>query len=108
MSVNMINFGQEDTDSLLGNPEHDVLLNARKIIAEGEPAPKVFHAVGLQDHAYPVGLGLKAFFDGFKGNPFRYEFHTEHGAHNFAFWDKWIEVFIDTAMKDRREQYGAD
>lgn len=106
MSVNMVNFGLEDTGDLKGNPEHDVLLNARKIIEDGKPVPKVFHAVGMEDHAYPVGLGLKAFFEEFEGNPFRYEFHTEHGAHNWFFWDKWIDVFIEAALKDRREQHG--
>lgn len=106
MSVNMVNFGLEDTGELKGNPEHDVLLNASRIVEQGKPAPKVFHAVGMEDHAYPVGLGLKAFFESFEGNPFRYEFHTEHGKHDFYFWDKWIEKFIEAAMADRREQYG--
>lgn len=84
MSVNMINFGLEDTADLKGNPEHDVLLNAETIIREHKPVPKLFHAVGMEDHAYPVGLGLKAFFEKFEGNPFRYEFHTEHGSHNWG------------------------
>ena len=106
MSVNMVNFGVEDTGCLKGNPEHDVLLNAHCIIEEGKPVPKVFHAVGMEDHAYPVGLGLKEFFEGFEGNPFRYEFHTEHGRHDWFFWDKWIDRFLDTAMEDRRQQYG--
>ncbi len=102
MSVNMVNFGVEDTGDLEGNPEHDVLLNARRIIAEGITPPRVFHAVGTEDHAYPVGLGLKAFFESFEGNPFRYEFHTESGGHSDVFRDKWIEQFLDTVMKDRR------
>ena len=101
MSVNMVNFGVENTDDLAGNPEHDVLLNARNIIAKGKPVPRVFHAVGSDDHAYPVGLGLKAFFEEFEGNPFRYEFHTEHGGHSNEFRDKWISEFLDTVMKDR-------
>lgn len=102
MSVNMVNFGVENTGELEGNPEHDVLLNARSIIKEGKPVPRVFHAVGTEDHAYPVGLGLKAFFESFEGNPFRYEFHTEPGGHSDAFRDKWIKEFLDTVMKDRR------
>ena len=101
MSVNMVNFGVEDTGALKGNPEHDVLLNAEAILRDGKPIPKVFHAVGMEDHAYPVGLGLKAFFEKFEGNPFRYEFHTEHGAHNWEFWDKWLPVFLDAALKER-------
>ena len=106
-SVNMVNFGVEDTNDLKGNPEHDVLLNAENVIREHKPVPKVYHAVGTEDHAYPVGLGLKEFFEGFEGNPFRYEFHTEHGAHNWEFWDKWIQAFLDAALKDRGEQHVA-
>ncbi len=53
MSVNMLNFGVEDTGDLKGNPEHDVLLNAENVIREHKPAPKVFHAVGIEVHAYP-------------------------------------------------------
>lgn len=102
MSVNMVNFGVENTDDLAGNPEHDVLLNARNIIKEGKPVPRVFHAVGSEDHAYPVGLGLKAFFEEFEGNPFCYEFHTEPGGHSDEFRDKWIGEFLNTVMKDRR------
>lgn len=97
--VNMVNFGVENTDDLAGNPEHDVLLNARNIIAEGKPVPRVFHAVGSDDHAYPVGLGLKAFFEEFPGNPFRYEFHTEPGGHSDDFRDKWIRIFLDTVLQ---------
>ena len=102
MSVNMVNFGVENTGDLAGNPEHDVLLNARNIIRDGKTPPRVFHAVGTEDHAYPVGLGLKAFFEEFEGNPFRYEFHTEPGGHSDEFRDKWISVFLDTVMSDRR------
>ncbi len=107
MSVNMVNFGVEDTGDLKGNPEHDVLLNAENIIKERKPVPKVFHAVGMEDHAYPVGLGLKEFFEKFEDNPFRYEFHTEHGTHCWEFWDKWIQAFLDAAMKDRRDMHVA-
>lgn len=106
MSVNMVNFGVENTGDLRGNPEHDVLLNARSIIEQGKPVPKVYHAVGTEDHAYPVGLGLKEFFERFDHNPFRYEFHTERGKHDWFFWDKWIEKFIVAAMEDRRLQHG--
>lgn len=101
MSVNMVNFGVENTGDLAGNPEHDVLLNAQKILDEGKPVPRVFHAVGTEDHAYPVGLGLKEFFESFPGNPFRYEFHSWIGGHNDIFREKCLELFLDTVMKDR-------
>jgi putative tributyrin esterase len=104
-SVNMLNFGVEDTGDLKGT-EHDVLMHARNNVREGKPLPRVFHAVGTEDHAYPVGLGLKKFFEGFEGNPYRYEFHEEPGAHNWDFWDKWVRVFLDW-LKTDRERAGA-
>lgn len=98
MSVNMVNFGVENTGDLKGNPEHDVLLNAENIIKEGKPIPRVFHAVGMDDYAYSVGMGLKAFFEGFEGNPFRYSFYTQPGGHDDAFRDKAISLFLDAVM----------
>ncbi len=98
-SVNMQNFGVENTGELEGT-EHDVLMHARNNVLQGKPLPRVFHAVGTEDHAYPVGLGLKAFFEGFEGNPYRYEYHEEPGAHTWDFWDKWVRVFLDWLVSD--------
>lgn len=98
-SVNMLNFGVENTGDLAGT-EHDVLMHARNNAAWGKSLPRVFHAVGTEDHAYPVGLGLKAFFEGFEGNPYKYEFHEEPGAHNWDFWDKWVRIFLDWLKTD--------
>lgn len=92
-SVCMLNFGVENTGDLVGT-EHDVLMHARNNVAVGNPLPWVFHAVGTEDHAYPVGLGLKAFFEGFEGNPYHYEFHEEPGSHSWDFWDKWVRAFL--------------
>lgn len=96
-SVNMLNFGVENTGDLSGT-EHDVLMHAMNNVSQGKQLPRIFHAVGTEDHAYPVGLGLKAFFEKFEGNPYRYEFHEEPGRHNWDFWDKWVRIFLDWLM----------
>ncbi len=101
-SVNMINFGVEDTGDLVGT-EHDVLMYARQNVENKVPLPKIFHAVGTEDHAYPVGLGLKEFFESFPGNPYQYEFHTEPGQHNWDFWDKWIKEFVNMIALQNKE-----
>lgn len=101
MSVNMVNFGVENTEELRGNPEHDVLLNAENILKEGKPVPRVWHAVGQDDYAYPVGLGLKEFFEKFPGNPFRYSFLTAPGGHNDTFKEFALKSFLDDVMKER-------
>jgi len=97
--VNQLNFGVGDTGELEGT-QHDVLHAARRVIAEGKTPPKVFHAVGTEDHAYPVGLGLKQFFELFFGNPFSYEFHEEPGKHSWDFWDRWIERYMDWLLSE--------
>lgn len=99
-SVNMINFGVEDTGELKGT-EYDTLMFISKNVEEHKPLPKVFHAVGTSDHAYPVGLGLKEFMESFPGNPYRYEFHEEEGAHTWEFWDKWIKRFIEELPQEK-------
>jgi len=107
-SVNMLNFGVENTDDLKGT-QYDVLMYARKNIEEGKPLPRVYHAVGTEDHAYPVGLGLKRFFEGFPGNPYQYMMHEAKGGHTWEFWDEWICHFISTLPDfERRENNGAD
>jgi Predicted esterase len=93
-SVNMINFGVEDTNDLVGT-EYDVLMYARRNVEEGRELPKVYHAVGKSDHAYPVGLGLKKFFEEFEGNPYQYEFHEAEGCHSWEFWDEWVRKFVE-------------
>ena len=92
-SVCMINFGVEDTNDLKGT-EYDVLMYARRNVEEGLPLPKVYHAVGRQDYSYPVGLGLKEFFESFEGNPYRYEFHTGVGGHEWKFIEGALRDFI--------------
>jgi putative tributyrin esterase len=102
-SVNMLNFGVENTGDLVGT-EHDVLMHARNNVAEGKPLPRVFHAVGTEDHAYLVGLGLKKFFEEFEGNPYRYEFHEEPGGHSWEFWDKWVKAFLSWLKTDCKKE----
>lgn len=98
-SVNRLNYGVENTEELRGT-QHDVLLQARKLAENRSILPKIFHAVGIEDHAYPVGIGLKDFFMSFPGNPFHYEFHQEHGGHTWYFGDKWIEQYMNWLQRE--------
>ena len=105
-SVPVTPYGTPSTDEVPENiapylPEHDVLLNAENILKEGKPVPRVWHAVGQDDYAYPVGLGLKEFFEKFPGNPFRYSFLTAPGGHNDTFKEFALKSFLDDVMKER-------
>lgn len=102
-SVNMLNFGVEDTGELVGT-EYDMLMYARQNVQENKPLPSVYHAVGRQDHAYPVGIGLKSFFEEFEGNPYRYEFHDAEGGHSWEFWDNCVREFVESLPDTGKEE----
>ena len=79
----------------------DVVHTSTRNVQQGRKLPRIFHACGKQDHAYPVALALQEHFLSFEGNPYRYELHlTEDGRHNWDFWDVWIKKFIDTIEEE--------
>ena len=41
-------------------------------------------------------MSVKNFFENLSGNPFRYEYHEGPGSHEWAFWDQWIQGFLDS------------
>ncbi len=94
-SLPQIHLGVDDPDELKGT-KYDVLHQSVRNIEEGKPLPRIFHAVGTEDHAFEVGLALRRHFTSLEGNPYRYEFYTEHAAHTWDFWDKYIAKFIST------------
>ncbi|OBR68887.1 hypothetical protein A7K91_25725 [Paenibacillus oryzae] len=94
-SLPQIHLGVDDPDELEGT-KYDVLHQSIQNIKEGKKLPRIFHAVGTEDHAFEVGLALRQHFMGIKNNPYRYEFYTEQAGHTWPFWDKWIQVFLNS------------
>lgn len=94
-SLPQIHLGVEDPDELKGT-KYDVLYQSRKNIEEGKPLPRIFHAVGTEDHGFEVGLELRKHFLSLENNPYRYEFYTERDTHNWGFWDRYIQAFLET------------
>ena len=82
-------------DRELEGTEEDIFGNARKIVAEGRPAPRIYHACGTEDFALKGALETKAFFESLEGNPFDYTFDEGPGAHTWEFWDDHIQTFLD-------------
>ena len=93
-SLPMIHLGVEDPDMLAGT-RYDVLHQSLQNIKDGKALPHIFHAIGTEDHGFEVGLALRKHFLSIKNNPYHYEFHTEPAPHDWSFWDKWIQVFIE-------------
>ena len=74
-------------DRALEGTEEDVLGNARRIVSEGRPAPRIFHAVGGDDFLLENARQTRDFFQSLEGNPFDYTYLEAPGAHTWEFWD---------------------
>lgn len=95
-SVLELQLGVKVSEEASGT-DWDVVYTSKRNVAEGKRLPRIFHACGMKDHAYPAALALRDHFMSFEGNPYRYELHTtETGRHNWDFWDTWIKHFVDT------------
>lgn len=81
--------------------EEDMLNNARRIISEGKPVPRVFHSTGAQDHILQISNKTKAFFESFEGNPFDYVYEEHPGKHNWEYWDVHIQRFLEYVVNKK-------
>lgn len=87
-------YGKQDLSDLIGNPEHDFFEMARRVLQEGKPRPRIYHALGTEDHNYQGVQLTRQFFESLPGNPFGYEYHEGPGTHSWDFWDTWIQKFL--------------
>ncbi len=83
----------------IAGTEEDVLGNAKKILAEGLPAPRIYHAIGKEDFLLEAAHKTRDFFTSVEGNPFDYTYIEDEGGHTWAYWDKHITDFLDFVMK---------
>ena len=81
-------------DRSLEGTEEDVFGNARRIIASGKPAPRVYHACGSSDFLLNSAHETRDFFQSFPGDPFDYTYEEDPGAHTWEFWDEHIQRFL--------------
>ncbi|MBE6599579.1 MAG: esterase family protein [Ruminococcaceae bacterium] len=75
--------------------EEDVLGNAQKIVTDGLPAPRIYHAIGKDDFLLSAAHRTRDFFASLEGNPFDYTYVEDEGDHNWAYWDEHIVKFLD-------------
>ncbi|MDD3243936.1 MAG: alpha/beta hydrolase family protein [Eubacteriales bacterium] len=72
----------------------DPLFQAKKIVEEGKPAPRIYHACGTEDFVLKSAHYTRDFFQAFEGNPFDYTYEEDPGAHTWEFWDEHIQHFL--------------
>ncbi|MGI6173269.1 MAG: alpha/beta hydrolase [Christensenellales bacterium] len=93
-------YGDRD----LQGTEEDVLGNAEKILAEGKPCPRIYHACGTEDFLLERAHETRDFFEGIEGNPFDYTYDEGPGAHTWDFWDDHIQTFLKFLHLEKQEE----
>lgn len=88
-------YGTTDIGSLEGGP-YDLFILAKKALERGVALPAIYHTMGTEDPRYPAAMAVKNYFENLSGNPFHYEYHEGPGSHEWAFWDQWIQGFLDS------------
>ncbi|MFH1879783.1 MAG: alpha/beta hydrolase-fold protein [Bacillota bacterium] len=87
-------FGTDDGDlTKAHNTEHDNRYLARLASESGKPLPKIFSCCGTADGCYKAVKEDIAYFRSLP-NPFDIKFFDSTGFHDFEFWDRWLDVFI--------------
>ena len=84
----------------LEGSEEDLIGNAKRIIAEGKPVPRIYHSTGSSDFLLDSAHFTRDFFTGFEGNPFDYVYEEDPGAHTWEYWDDHIQRFLAYIQKE--------
>ena len=83
----------------LEGTEEDVFGNAKKIVDEGLPCPRIYHSTGADDFLLGAAHHTRDFFQSIEGNPFGYTYEEDPGAHTWEYWDLHIQRFLEFINK---------
>lgn len=89
------------TGKILDGLPEDVFENAKRIIKEGRPMPRIYHATGSSDPMIPQAHETRDFFMSLEGNPFGYVYCEDEGAHTWEYWDAHLPVFLDFWLENK-------
>lgn len=76
----------------VGSTEANLLIQVKKILAEGKPMPKLFQTVGTEDFTYDTNQAMRRALEEL-GVAFTYEEHP--GIHDWDYWDTHIQRVLD-------------
>jgi len=79
----------------------DPYWSAQKILKEGLPCPRIWHACGKDDPMIERVYRTRDYFSSLEGNPFRYSYEEGPGAHEWDFWDGCVRRFLDSIAEER-------
>ena len=90
-------YGTSDLSKLQKSDWDPFVLGERNLEA-GCEMPKFFHACGTEDFLLDAARITR---DWFKKHPsITYEYHEGPGAHTWAFWDEWIQAYLEFIRED--------
>lgn len=83
----------------LEGSEEDSVGNAKRILEEGKPVPRIYHSCGSDDFLLDAAHFTRDLFTSFEGNPYDYVYEEDPGAHTWEYWDDHIQKFLAYAVK---------
>ena len=90
-------YGTSDL-SKLQKSEWDPFVLGEKNLAAGIKMPRFFHACGTEDFLIDAARITKQWFEDHPD--ITYEYHEGPGAHTWAFWDEWIQAYLEFIRED--------
>ncbi len=73
----------------------DLYTLAEANLKKDVPLPALFHTCGSFDRNLLMAQDMRDFFRSLPGDPYRYCYYEEpYGEHTWAYWDKWIRIFM--------------
>ena len=76
----------------LAGTDHDPVALVKKVAASDGPHPKIFQCCGTEDFLIEENRSLNA---AIQATNIEHEYHEAPGAHNWDFWDKWIQTVLE-------------
>ncbi|MBE5782821.1 MAG: esterase family protein [Clostridiales bacterium] len=89
-ALHALPFGDEPIEGTYKDP----FGNAKRILKDNLPRPRIFHACGQDDFLLDSARQTRDFFSSIPDNPFDYQYIEAPGAHTWDFWDAHIQEFI--------------
>lgn len=81
----------------------DTLGNILKVSAGNKPAPKVYHTIGSEDFIINYARDTKKIFESLNKDVISYTYEEYPGKHDWDFWDKALERYIDFIFQNKKQ-----
>ncbi len=95
-----LSFGDQDPATEM----EEMMRAAMASIEAGGPLPRIYHCCGTDDFLLSNAHVTRDFFRGLEGDPFRYAYEEDAGAHTWGYWDEHIQHFLRFILPGRTKE----